>query len=262
MDLLLKAIATAGFVAGLLLLLRHAGPRLGGLAAALPVTSAPALFWLGLEQGVGFAAQAAAAALLSTALTPLLVTVYGQLSQRHGPLVCLLAGLVAAAVGLLLLLPWQQMVAAGLTLAMGLSALALWLLPRPGRAPARRSRWQRELLQTAGVAALLTLLIGLLARQLGAGPSGLLAAIPVVGLCTLCSTHREQGSAVACRFLAGYVDGIAAKSVFLALLASALGSLPFGLAWAAALLGGLASLFLLQRLRQRPQPLTPLPSSL
>jgi len=262
MDLLLKATATAAFVVALLLLLRHAGPRLHGLAAALPVSSAPALFWLGLERGAGFAANAACAALLSTALAPLVAAVYGLLSARRGPLPCLLASLGVGALALWLLLPCLgQQALGGLALALALSALALRLLPRAEQAPARRRDWRRELALTAGVAGLLTLLIGALAQAAGAGLCGALAALPVVCLSTVCGTHRAQGSAVACRFLVGYVDGNAAKAVFLALLAGALDCLPLGLAWAAALLGGLVSLTLLL-LRQRTQPLKPAPSSL
>lgn len=247
MDLLFKALATTGLVAGLLLLLRQAGPRLGGLAAALPLSSAPTLFWLGVEQGSAFASAAATAALLSTALTPLLVGVYARLSPRRGPLACLLAGLGLSTAVLLLLQSWVTLgPAAGLGLALGLSALVLRLLPRPAPARPRQGNWRTELLLTATVAGLLTLSIGALSQVAGASACGLLAAFPVVGLSTLWSTHQGQGASVACSFVAGYVDGNAAKAVFLALLAAALGSLSPAGAWILALAGGLFTLLLLR----------------
>ena len=55
--------ATAGLV---LALLRRAGPRSGGLAAAVPVTSMPALYWLAAERGGSYAAAAAAGSLWGT----------------------------------------------------------------------------------------------------------------------------------------------------------------------------------------------------
>lgn len=250
MDVLHKALITAGVVAGLLWLLRQSGPRAGGLAAALPLTSAPVLVWLGLEQGPGPVAGAASGALLSTALTPLLVAVYGRLSSRHGPLSCLLLGLGAAAVALLLLEPWLGRTAlAGLAMALGLSALALRLLPRPTQALPRASHWRRELLQTAAVAGGLTWVIDGVTGHASATSCGLLAAFPVVGLTTLYSTHRHQGAAVACQFLAAYVEGTAAKAVFLALLVGGLNSLPLPWAWCGAAAGGLFTLLMLRHPR-------------
>ncbi|KQW52056.1 MULTISPECIES: hypothetical protein [unclassified Roseateles] len=259
MDLLLKALATAAVVAGLLVLLRRAGPRFGGLAAALPLTSAPALFWLGVEQGAPFAAEAATSALLCTALTPLLVLVYGRLSLRHGPWRCLAAGLAAGALGVLGLQPWLGgSVMGGLVLAATLSVIAVRLMPKPAATAPRPGRWHRELLLTAGVSALLTALIGPLVQMGGPSHCGLLAALPVVGMSTLHGLHGRQGAAVACRFLGGYLDGTAAKAVFLAVLAAALLALPAATAWALALGAALFTLVLLRQppLRRRSAALT------
>ena len=246
LPLLFQAITTAGFVAGLLLLLRRAGPRWQGVAASLPVSSVPALFWLGLEQGAEFAASAAGAALLAAALTPLAAAVYGRLCARVGPLPCLLAALVVGAVALLLLMPWLgQRPLLALALALGMGALALHLLPHTAPAPARQRHWCSEVLLTAGVAGMLTLLVSTLALVVGPGACGALAALPVIGLSTVFGTHRAQGPAAARRFLAGLVEGNVAKAIFFALLAVGLHHLPLAQAWGAALLGGLLSLALL-----------------
>ena len=175
LPLLFQAITTAGFVAGLLLLLRRAGPRWQGVAASLPVSSVPALFWLGLEQGAEFAASAAGAALLAAALTPLAAAVYGRLCARVGPLPCLLAALAVGAVALLLLMPWLgQRPLLALALALGMGALALHLLPHTAPAPARQRHWCSEVLLTAGVAGMLTLLVSALALVVGPGACGAL----------------------------------------------------------------------------------------
>ena len=81
-DSLAKAVLSAAFVGVLLALLRRAGPRAGGLAAAVPVSSVPALFWLSAERGSGFAAAAAAGSLWATGVTALLVLAAIALAQR------------------------------------------------------------------------------------------------------------------------------------------------------------------------------------
>jgi hypothetical protein len=65
-DLLAKAAISAAAAGLVLALLRRAGPRAGGLAAAVPVTSMPVLYWLAAERGAGYAAAAAAGSLWGT----------------------------------------------------------------------------------------------------------------------------------------------------------------------------------------------------
>ena len=65
-DLYTKAALSAAAAGLALALLRRVGPRTGGLAAAVPVTSMPALFWLSLDRGAGYAAAAAAGSLWGT----------------------------------------------------------------------------------------------------------------------------------------------------------------------------------------------------
>jgi len=83
-DLLAKAAMSAAAVGVLLTLLRQAGPRASGLAAAVPVNSLPALFWLSVEHGGRYAASAALGSLAGTTLTLLLGSLPLVLGQRHG----------------------------------------------------------------------------------------------------------------------------------------------------------------------------------
>lgn len=69
--LIAKAVLSAAAVGLLLALLRRAGPRACGLAAAVPVNSMPALFWLSVDRGGAYAAATALGSLLGTALTVL-----------------------------------------------------------------------------------------------------------------------------------------------------------------------------------------------
>jgi len=63
-----KAALSAAAVGALLAMLRHTTPRASGLTAAVPINSLPALFWLSLEHGGGYAATAvvASAAAIAT----------------------------------------------------------------------------------------------------------------------------------------------------------------------------------------------------
>jgi hypothetical protein len=83
-ELFAKAAVSADAVGVLLSLLRQAGPRASGLAAAVPVNSLPALFWLSVEHGGRYAASAALGSLAGTALTLLFGSLALVLGQRHG----------------------------------------------------------------------------------------------------------------------------------------------------------------------------------
>lgn len=64
-----RAIASAAAVGAVLELLRHAGPRAGGWAAALPINSIPALAWLAHARGGAFAVWVALGSLAGTLFT-------------------------------------------------------------------------------------------------------------------------------------------------------------------------------------------------
>jgi hypothetical protein len=83
-ELFAKAAVSAAAVGVLLSLLRQAGPRASGLAAAVPVNSLPALFWLSVEHGGRYAAYAALGSLAGTALTLLFGSIALMLGERHG----------------------------------------------------------------------------------------------------------------------------------------------------------------------------------
>ena len=98
------AALSAAAVGVLLWVLRRAGPRAGGLAAAVPISSLPALFWLSLERGGAYAATAVLGTLWGTGLTVLLAASFARLALAWP---AALAGLVAwLAVGGLATVTW------------------------------------------------------------------------------------------------------------------------------------------------------------
>src|SRR3954471_13099811 len=102
---LAHAALSAAAVGLLLTPLRRAAPRAGGLAAAVPINSMPALYWLSLEHGGAFATSAVLGTLWGTALTVLLGASFARLAST---LHAAQAGLVAwLAIGALAIWSWE-----------------------------------------------------------------------------------------------------------------------------------------------------------
>jgi hypothetical protein len=199
------AALSAAAVGILLLMLRRAGPRAAGLAAAVPINSLPALFWLAAQHGAAFAASAVLGALAGTALTVLAGASFARLAgARH-----------AAA-------PSQRPATAGASV----------------RVPAGRDA-SLVPMATAGA---MSLLVSELSRHSGPQLCGLVAAVPVVGLFATWAGWRRGGAIAMLQVVRGYLDGMAAKAAFLAALGAAwtLGAggwgWPLGLAAAALVL--------------------------
>jgi len=189
-DLLAKAAVSAAAVGVLLSLLKQAGPRASGLAAAVPVNSLPALFWLAVEHGGRYAAAAALGSLAGTALT--------------------------------LLLGWAA-------LAAGQRRDARKALAAP-----RRATRCTPLLAIA-MAGAMSALVSALSRHSAPQFCGLVAAVPVIGVCATFAAHREGGSSLALQVLGGYLEGMWAKAAFLATLGGAWAAGAGAWAWPAAL---------------------------
>lgn len=232
---LVKAALSATALGVLLSLLRHAGPRAGGLAAAVPINSMPALFWLSLEHGDAFVTAAALGALWGTGLTVLLAVTFGRLN-RACP-VGLAAVLAWLATGTVAALTWNLPAAA-------VAATALCLLAslvgqpapaRPPNGPRLRTASRSAAWWSMAVAGAMSLLVAELSRHVGPQYCGLVAAIPVVGMCALFAGYRQGGAPGMFGVLSGYLDGMAAKAAFLGALASAWAAGAGAWAWPTAL---------------------------
>ena len=211
---LAKAALSAGAVGVLLVILRFAGPRAGGLAAAIPVNSTPALFWLSVAHGDSYAAAVALGSLWGTGITVVLGCCFGRIAQaRH-----------AASSG-------------------------------PPGSPPRRSNGRLGPLLPMVAAGAMSLLVTELSRHGGPEFCGLVAALPVIGICAVCAGRRRGGMPLMLRVLIGYLDGMWAKAAFLGVLALAWAAGAGAWAWPVALAGAGSALLGQHRLRRRCQPL-------
>jgi hypothetical protein len=247
--------AFSAVAVGLLLAtLRRAGPRAGGLAAAVPINSIPALFWLSLEHGGSYATSAVIGSLWGTGLTVVLGASFARMALAlHAALAGLLAWLaIAGLIALTWALPAMPVAVALLTgcaIVFGHAAL-----PRlPAGDPQRRAGPRTGTLLSMAAAGAMSLLVTEVSRHSGPQLCGLVAAIPMVGMFALLTGYRQGGAPLMLRILGGYLDGMAAKAAFLGTLAVAWALDAGAWAWPIGLAAAAIALGVKHRLRQRAQ---------
>jgi hypothetical protein len=262
----LRGCVTAMLVAIVLYVLRRAGPRCGGLAAAVPVTSVPALAWMTWERGSNFAAASATAALLTTATTGFFALLYAVGARRGSALRTLLCAtgpavaLTGAVAGL------ASNLASALGGAVLLLAICARLLPAATTTHRRAARWHRDVVLTMLVSGAFTTLISLISPRVPPQLCGLVAAIPVIGMSTTVSVHVQSGHMAVVTFLRAYLQGLMSKVAFLGALAWLLPRDLGPAAWLGATMCGVAVLLALSSrrvsaLRLPASPLAGLPAA-
>lgn len=227
-------------VPAFLLLVSLAGKRWGasvaGWLAGLPVVAGPILFFLALERGAVFAADAAAMSLSAVLASVAFSVAYSHAAHRLPWPVALALGLCAWGAG-----AWAlSALPVSAALALAISLLTLWLAPRlfpAARVQASaRSISAVELACRMGAGAALTLGVTWVAASVGPAWSGLLAVFPILGIVLAVFSHRSQGSAFAAALLSAMATGLYSFVAFCFVLSLAL--VPLGVATAFVLATG------------------------
>ncbi|MFH1022170.1 MAG: hypothetical protein V1809_02145 [Planctomycetota bacterium] len=216
--LLLKLILAPGLVGAASLAGRRWGHAIEGWLSSFPVIAGPVLYVLALEQGNGFAAEAARGTLAGVLALVLFCLAYAWTSRAAPWPVCLAAGWAAYGAGMATLAflapPFETAFAAVLVALLA----AAWILPpSPGRTGADAPGWEIPARMLAA-AALVLALTGT-GSILGPMWSGLLATFPVAGTTLAVFTHRRHGPAGATAFFRGFVTGLQSFSAFALTLA-------------------------------------------
>lgn len=214
--LALKLILTPALIVAVSLAARRWGPKNGGLAAGLPLTSAPVSAFLVAEQGADFAAKAAVGTVAGVASVGAFCFTYSLLAKRWGWVVCTSVSILCfLLVSGILRLVALDLIASALVTAGVLSAV-LAFFPR---AVTRRVVTQRPPWDLPGRAVAATALVLLLtgaAPILGAHLSGLISPFPVFANVLAAFSHAHDGPGASTLLLKGIVlASFAFESFFL-----------------------------------------------
>lgn len=217
--LALKLVLTPTLIGAVSMAGRRWGPGISGWLVGFPLTSGPVAFFLALDQGVAFAAGAAAGSMTGAAAQAAFCVLCGRWARGHHWAVALLAGSLAFALASVALQLATLALLPLVTLVIATLVVALRFMPRDAsRArPARRPPWDipaRIVVTTA-----IVLLLTGLATALGPSLTGLLATYPLYGAILAGFAHHLEGPGPAVRVLRGLLLGLFAFAGFFFVLA-------------------------------------------
>ena len=243
MLLLLKIILVPSLVAGITLVSRRFGLRIGGVLTALPMVAGPTLVFYAIEQGDAFAADAARSAMLGIAATAAFCVAYARTAAHTHWMGSLAAGWATLAVTAAALYRLPDLRGAG-ELAIAIAALIIGRRLIPSRpSPSGSSpppRWDIPLRMVTAAVAVVTF-TGI-AAALGPRLSGVVSAFPVVTMILASFTHAQGGGTAVATFLRGLLRGLHSFAVLCLVFGVTLGALgwPLPVAFSGALAAQLA----------------------
>ncbi|HYF51309.1 MAG TPA: hypothetical protein VEJ63_17980 [Planctomycetota bacterium] len=195
------------------------GPRVGGILAGVPSVAGPILFFVTLDQGGAFAAQASAGILAGMFAFAAFCICYAQMCRRFHWSVCTLTGYAAFAA---LTLGLNELKPA-LPLAIGLAMVSLLLIRKLTPVVELISRdgslTKVELLFRMATGAALVLILTQAADALGPRLSGLLTVFPTATTVLAVFSHRNQGPTHTIQMLRGMASGLYSFNAFFIVLA-------------------------------------------
>lgn len=217
---LIKLIVTPAMMLITSLIVRKWGGLLGGMISGMPITSAPIMAFLALEQGTAFAAHTAAGALSGLASVLLTYLFYLFISRIASILLaCIAAILFFSACSLILL----QINSPECGLLLGLLAVLAILrfreiLPATTAKPSKPGAWDIPLRMLTATSMLL--IITSSAKTLGANLSGIFSPIPVIAWPLTVFSHIQSGRQGLIAIVKGNAIGALGVMVFYLVLKS------------------------------------------
>ena len=248
--LLLKLVLTPALIAAASLAGRRWGHAVSGWLVGLPLTSGPVAFFLAIERGPSFAADATLGSLAGAIAEAAFCLAYAFVAPRVAwPAALAVASLAFAAVaGVLQQAPLSLgpiAVAAFVSL-----AVTLFVIPNAVATTARTAPARWDLPARMVSATLIVLAITESAPVIGARWSGLLATFPVYAAILTVFAHRVD-AAPAVQVLRGLVWGLFGFAGFFVILGALIEPAGVGLAFVAATAGALSLQALSLRLAVR-----------
>lgn len=200
------------------------GPAVSGWLVSLPFTSAPVIFFLAIEQGDDFAANASVGVILGLASITLFAFAYCWLALRQKGSAWPYPVLLGSAAFFLLTFVFVGIPAPPVAAFVGVVLfllLAYRWLPRAREVKDSNlpiARWEIVFRMVAATA--LVLLITQASTSLGPQLSGLLTPFPVYVSVLASSTYRLQGGAAASQLVRGATLGLFTPAVFFLIVSS------------------------------------------
>ena len=232
--ILWKLLVSILAVVGLSLVAEHVSARVAGVLSGYPLGSAIALFFIGVEQGEAFAAEAAVHTLAGFSASLVLVFCYLHASkplQRFHLPVAALAGVGGFLLASALLQQLSLALLGGGLVTLAAIGLFGYLFRRIDNASlGERVKFSRGvLLFRALMAAATVLLITGIAGWIGPAWSGLLSAFPITLFPFMLILHHSYGKAVVYTVIKNYPMGLGALLCYT--LTVAFGYRLWGLGW-------------------------------
>jgi hypothetical protein len=258
--LVLKLTLAPGLVATATWVGRRLGHRAGGLVGGLPVIAAPIVLIYTVEQGNGFAREAATAGALGLVAPVLFCLVYAWCARRAGYIAAVAGGWLAFGCATAVLSFVEPPLIVNVIVALLAIAAGSWLLARAVAGPAEPAVTSDLLLWRLVLTAALVLAVTAAAHGLSAHLAGLLSTFPVFTPVVAAFTHARAGAGAAIEMLSGLVPALVCFLAFYATLAATISPLgavaAFGVATVAALAlwAGLVAAVSLSASRARPSP--------
>jgi len=218
----LKVALVPLLICGVTLAGRRWGPGVAGWLSAFPVVSAPILFFLALDQGADFAADAAAATLSAVLAILVFGISYAWAAVRYPwPISATIgfAGYFAAVAIVDLWAPSLRTAAVAVAAALLVAPRFYPHPPTPISSASTSALPSVDMGMRMTAGAILVLLVTHFSSDLGPRLSGLLAMFPVIGSVLAIFSHRSVGANFTVRLLRGMVLGYYAFACFCFVLA-------------------------------------------
>ena len=214
---------------------RRWGPTVSGWLIGLPLTAAPVILVLALEQGIGFAIKASQGTILGYISQGVFCLAYARLSSRYNWPSTVILGWGAFFTSTVALNGVSVPLIICFTVVIGFLVLVLRLFPKIASVASRRetSSWQIPIRILAATG--MVLLITAFAAWLGPQLSGLLVAFPVYATVLSVSIQRSQGATPVAQLLQGIVVGSFTAATFFLVVAAIMGNFGIFLAFASAI---------------------------
>jgi hypothetical protein len=209
LTLAIKMIVAASFVITATVAAERAGPAIGALIATLPVSAGPAYVFLSLDHDPHFISQSALASLALNGSTAVYAVAYVLLAQRQPFFIAVPISFLCWLVSVIVFVALSKTTSIAILINLIVYPISFLLVRnyRFTRVPPMRLRWSDFAMRAVLVACLVGAVVTLSFR-IGPGPTGVLAAFPVVFTSIMLILHHRIGGPAAAAVLASGIFGL------------------------------------------------------